>query len=165
MRRDANSFRRLAVKVFVVGLRIPAGMVDNAVSVIGWRVDSVELQWDTARIDDVVVRPSRDDDRKTSLDRCPRTVENRLPGPFLNAKELIQRMNFLPDFFGLNAMTTSWQLFAVYSTRRNTSFFTAMLSMSLMNPFMMFLLGVRDPVVAHGDFPSELPDRVSDPEA
>lgn len=98
MRRQ-KSFRRLAVKVFAVSLRLPAGTVDNAVSVIGRRVDCVELEWDTASIDDVVIRPSRDEDRKTGLDRRPRTVENRFSGPFLHAKELIQRVNFRPDLF------------------------------------------------------------------
>ena len=81
MRRTHKSFRRLAVKVFVVRLRIPAGMVDSAVSVIGRRVDRVELEWDTAGIDDVVIRPSRDDDRKTGLDRRPHTVKNASPVP------------------------------------------------------------------------------------
>ena len=36
-----KSFRRLAVKVLVVGLRIPAVRVDDAVPVIGRRVDRV----------------------------------------------------------------------------------------------------------------------------
>ena len=33
------------------------------------------------------------------------------------------------------------------------------------NPFMMFLLGARDPVVERGDYPSALPGHVSDPGA
>ena len=85
--------------MFVVSLRVLAGMVDNAVSVIGRRVDCVELEWDTASIDDVVIRPSRDDDRKTGLDRRPRTVKNRFPGPFLHAKELVELVDFRPDLF------------------------------------------------------------------
>jgi len=97
--KPRKSFRRLAVKVFAVSLRIPAGMVNHTVSVIGRRVDCVELEWDNSSIDDVVIRPSGDDDRKTGLDRRPHTVKNRFPGPFLYAKELIQRVNFRPDLF------------------------------------------------------------------
>lgn len=37
-------------------------------------------------------------------------------------------------------MATSWQFFAGYSTRRNSSFFTARLSMSFTKPFRMSLL-------------------------
>lgn len=90
-------FSRLSVKLFVVSLRICAGMVDDAVSVIGRRVNRVELEWDTASIDDIVIRPGRNDDRKSRLDRRPRAVKNRLPGPLLHAKELIQLVHFRPD--------------------------------------------------------------------
>jgi len=44
-------FRRFAVEVLVVGLRIVAGMVDDAVPMIRRRIERIELQWNTAGID------------------------------------------------------------------------------------------------------------------
>ena len=72
-------------------------MVNNAVSVIGRSVDCVELEWDTTSIDDVVIGPSRNNNRKAGFDRRPRTVKNRFPSPFLHAKELIKCVNFRAD--------------------------------------------------------------------
>src|SRR5674476_815350 len=46
-------FRRFAVEVLVVGLRLGAGMVDNAVPMIRRRIERIELQWDTAGVDAV----------------------------------------------------------------------------------------------------------------
>src|SRR5665811_203644 len=61
-RRPVDSlFRRLAVEVFVVGLRVGAGMVEDAVPMIRRRIERIELQWTTAGIDDVVIRPGRDE--------------------------------------------------------------------------------------------------------
>ena len=91
--------RRLAVEVFVVGLRVVAGMVDDAVPMIRRRIERVELQRNTAGIDDVVIRPSRDDDREARSDRRPNAIENRLTGPLLHAKELVERVDFRPDLF------------------------------------------------------------------
>src|SRR5665647_2363293 len=50
-------FRRFAVKVFVVGLRVGAGMVEDAVPMIRRCIERVKLQWNTAGIDDVVMHP------------------------------------------------------------------------------------------------------------
>jgi hypothetical protein len=47
--------------MLVVGFRISAGVVDNAVSMIRRRIERIELQWSTAGIDDVVIRPSREE--------------------------------------------------------------------------------------------------------
>ena len=45
LRRVVDSlFRRFSVEVFVVGLRIGAGVVDDAVPMIWGRIDRVELQ-------------------------------------------------------------------------------------------------------------------------
>jgi hypothetical protein len=54
------------------------------------RRERVELQWNTAGIDDVVLRASRDDDREARSDWRPNTIENRLAAPLLEAKQLIQ---------------------------------------------------------------------------
>ena len=71
-RRAVDSlFRRFAVEVLVVGLRLVAGMVDDAVPMIRRRIERIErieLQWTTAGIDDVVIRPSRDDYREARAD-------------------------------------------------------------------------------------------------
>jgi hypothetical protein len=45
--------------VFVVGLRVGAGRVNDTVPMIRRRIERVELQRNTARIDDVVIGPSR----------------------------------------------------------------------------------------------------------
>ena len=92
-------FGRLAVEVFIVGFRIVAGMVDNAVPMIRRRIERIELQWTRAGIDDVVIRPSRDDDREARSDRRPDAVENRLTGSLLDAKELVELVDFRPDLF------------------------------------------------------------------
>jgi hypothetical protein len=49
-----------------------------------------------------VFGPSRDDYRETCSDRRPNAIENRLTGPLLHAKELVELVDFRPDlFFGL----------------------------------------------------------------
>jgi hypothetical protein len=108
-------FRRFAVEVLVVGLRVGAGMVDNAVPMIRRRIERVELQRNSAGIDDVVIRPGRDDYREARSDRRPNAIENRLTGPLLHAKELVELVDFrIPiSSLGFNAMRTSWQFFAV----------------------------------------------------
>src|SRR5450756_1035337 len=67
--RAVNSlFCRFAVEVLVVSLRVLAGMVDDAVPMIRRRIERIELQWNTAGINDVVIRPSRDDYCEASAD-------------------------------------------------------------------------------------------------
>src|SRR5450759_334850 len=91
--------RRFAVEVFVVGLRVAAGVVDHAVPMIRRRIERIELQWSTAGIDDVVIGPSRDKHGEARADRRPNAIENRLAGPFLHAKELVELVAFRPDLF------------------------------------------------------------------
>ena len=43
-------FRRFTIEVFIVGLRIRAGMVNDAVPMIRRRIERVKLQWNTALI-------------------------------------------------------------------------------------------------------------------
>jgi hypothetical protein len=57
--------------MFVVGLRGVAGMVDDAIPMIRRRIERIELQWNIAGIDDVVISPSRDEDREARADRRP----------------------------------------------------------------------------------------------
>jgi hypothetical protein len=85
--------------VLVVSLRVFAGMVDNAVPMIRGRIDRIELQGNTAGIDDVVIRPSRDDYREARSDRHPNAIENRLTGTLFHAKELVELVDFSPDLF------------------------------------------------------------------
>ena len=97
--RADSLFRRFAVEVFVVGLRVGAGMVDDAVPMIRRRIKRVELQGNTAGIDDVVMRSRRYDDRKAGLDCRPNAIENCLTASFLNAKELVEFVHFRTDLF------------------------------------------------------------------
>jgi hypothetical protein len=97
--KAGKSFGRLAVKMFVVSLRLLGGVVDNAISVLGRCVDCVELEWNASRVDDVVLRSSRDDDRGTGFYGGPRTINNRFPRSFLYTKKLIEFVNFRPVLF------------------------------------------------------------------
>src|SRR5688500_8113453 len=90
---------RLAVEMFAVGLRVVAGMVDNAVPVIRRRIERIELQGTRAGIDNVVSRPSRDDDREARSDRRPDAVESRLTRAGFHAKELVEGMDLGADLF------------------------------------------------------------------
>src|SRR5450759_4203 len=78
-------FRRFAVEMFVVGLRVAGSMVDDAVPMIRRRIDRIELQWNIAGIDDVVIDPSRDDYGEARSDRRPNAIEHRLTGSHLHA--------------------------------------------------------------------------------
>ena len=71
--------------MFVVGLRVGRGMVDDAVPMIWRRIDRIELQWNIAGIDDVVIDPSRDDYSEARSDRRPNAIEHRLTGSHLHA--------------------------------------------------------------------------------
>jgi hypothetical protein len=73
-------------------------MVDDAVAMIRWRVERVELQRNAAGIDDVVSCASWDEYREARLDRCPNAIEYRFAGPLLDAKELVELVDFRPDF-------------------------------------------------------------------
>jgi len=81
--------RRFAVEVFVVGLRRFACRVNDAVAVVRRRVERIEFQRAGAGVDDVMIRPGRDDDRVARTDRSSHAVERRLPGPLFDAKELV----------------------------------------------------------------------------
>src|SRR5450631_4643737 len=96
---DDSLFRRSAIEVFLVGLRVGAGMVDHAVPMIGRRIERIELEWNTSGVDDVVIRPGRDDYREARSDCRPNAIENRLTGPLLHAKELVELVDFRPDLF------------------------------------------------------------------
>ena len=82
--------------MFVVGLCVVAGVVDDAVPMIRRRIERIELQWNTARIDDVMLGPSRDDYGEASSDRGPNAIENRLTGSPLHTKELVELVDFSP---------------------------------------------------------------------
>ena len=71
-------------------------MVDNTVPMIRRRIKRIELQWHTAGINDVVIRPSRHEHGEACADHRANAIENRLARPFLDAKELIELMNFPP---------------------------------------------------------------------
>jgi len=65
--RIDSLFRRFAVEVFVVGLSVGAGGVGDAVPMILRRIERIELQRNTAGIDDVVIHSRRDDYREAGL--------------------------------------------------------------------------------------------------
>ena len=84
------------------------GMMHDAVSMIGWRIEGIEFQRCIAGVDDVVVRSGRNEHREARVDGFPNAVEDRLAGPFFDSKELIELVDFRTDLFtGLKAITTS----------------------------------------------------------
>jgi len=85
--------------VFVIRLRVGACMVDDAVPMIRRRIERIELQWNSAGVDEVVIRPSRDDYREARSNRRPDTIENRLTGPLFHAKELVELVEFRSNLF------------------------------------------------------------------
>jgi hypothetical protein len=46
-----------------------------------------------------VIRAGRDDYREARPDRRPNAIENRLTGTLLDAKELVELVDFRPDLF------------------------------------------------------------------
>jgi hypothetical protein len=69
-------------------------MVNDAVPMIRGRIERIELQWNTAVIDDVVIRPRRDEHGEACADHRTNAIENGLARPFLNPKELIKLVHF-----------------------------------------------------------------------
>ena len=129
--------RRFAVEVLVIDLRLVASMVDDAIPMIRRRIERVQLHGYSPGIDDVVICSSRDEYREARPDCRPNAIENGFTGTLLHAKELVELVDFRPDvFLGFSAMTTSWEFFAVYTTRRNSSFLMERPSMSCTNPFI-----------------------------
>ena len=49
-------FSRFAIEVLVIGLGILSGMMDDAIPMIRRRIERIEFQWNTAGIDDIVIR-------------------------------------------------------------------------------------------------------------
>ena len=92
-------FRRFAIELLIVCLRVCPGMVDHAIPMIRGRIERIELQRNTPGIDDVVLSPSGDDDGKACLDRRPNAIENRLTRARLHTKELVELVYFLANFF------------------------------------------------------------------
>ena len=74
-------FSRFTVEVLVVGLRILSGMMDDAIPMIRRRIERIEFQWSIAGIDDIVLRPGRNNYREAGADRRPDAIKNRLTGP------------------------------------------------------------------------------------
>src|SRR5674476_1160286 len=74
-------------------------MVDDAVPMIRRCIERIKLQWNAPGIDDVVFGPSRDDNREAGFDRRPNAIENHLTRPLLDAKELVELVDFRPDLF------------------------------------------------------------------
>jgi hypothetical protein len=55
--------------VFVVSVRFGAGAVDNTVLMIRQRIECLKLQWNSAGIYDVVIRPRRNKHGEARADR------------------------------------------------------------------------------------------------
>ena len=87
---------------------VPIEKAQNSLAFLYWVGDGVEkdkteaVRWyrKAARQgNDVVIRPSGDDYCQASADSRPNAIENRLTGPLLHAKELVELVDFRPDLF------------------------------------------------------------------
>jgi hypothetical protein len=67
--------------VFVVGLRVGAGMVDDAVPMIRRCIERIQLQWNIAGIDNVVMAPAGTTTAKPAriAVRTPSRIASPLP--------------------------------------------------------------------------------------
>ena len=74
----SRKFRRLTVEMFLVRLRFEAGMVDNAVPMIGRRIERMDPQWNTVGIDAVALSPGRDEQGLACADQRAKPVQNGL---------------------------------------------------------------------------------------
>src|ERR1019366_404112 len=90
---------RLSVEVFDVGFSVVPGVVDDPVPMIRRSVDRIELQWNAARVNNVVIRSSWDNYRETGHYRRPNTIEYRVAITCFYAKELVELVYLRPDFF------------------------------------------------------------------
>src|SRR5665213_2233653 len=126
-RRTVDSlFSCFAVEVLVVGFRIGTGMVYDAVPMIRRRIKRIELQWDIAGIDDVVIHPSRDYYCEPARIGVRTPLRTASPVPSSTRKNWSDLWTSAPiSSLGFNAMTTSWHCFVVLSTRRKSSFLIA----------------------------------------
>ena len=77
---------RLAVEMLLVALGVSTRLVNHAIPMVGRRIDRIELEGHIAGIDDVVIRPGRDNDRETGLYCRAYTIQKRLARPFLNTE-------------------------------------------------------------------------------
>ena len=73
-------------------------MVDHTIPMIRRRIERIELQWNIAGIDDVVIGPGRDEYGEARFDLGSNVIENRLAGSLLDAKELVDAwVNLVAD--------------------------------------------------------------------
>ena len=89
----------LAIKVLGVGFGLCPRAVDHAVAVIGRRIERVELERLSARVDDVVLRPCGNDERVAGLHRRANAIQHHLATALFNPKELVELVHFGADFF------------------------------------------------------------------
>jgi hypothetical protein len=85
--------------VFNVRFGFIATMMDDAISMIWWRIQRIEFECNATRIDDVVMRPSLDYYREAGFDRGANAIENCLASSLLDAEKLVKLMDFGPDLF------------------------------------------------------------------
>jgi hypothetical protein len=112
--------------VFDVGFSVVPGVVDDPVPMIRRSVDRIELQWNAARVNNVVIRSSWDNYRETGHYRRPNTIEYRVAITCFYAKELVELVYLRPDFFP-QASTPSRRVGSVlpYTARGETLHFRA----------------------------------------
>jgi hypothetical protein len=110
-------FRCVAVEVLVVGLRGVSAMADDTVPTIRRRIERTEPQGNAPGVDDVVRRPSRDDDdtpARIAIRPPSRTVSPLPSSTRKNRSSVWISAPISPLDF--SAMKTSWTCVAVLRT-------------------------------------------------
>lgn len=74
-------------------------MVDDSVTVVGGRIERVQLERTRAGVDDVVVRPGRNEHGVSRADLGCDTIKDGFPAPFFDAEELVKVVHFHTDLF------------------------------------------------------------------
>jgi hypothetical protein len=85
--------------VLAVGLRFGTGVLDDAVSMIPRRIQSIELEWNAAGIDDTMLRPCRNEYCEARSDGSSNAPENRLTVTLLHSNELVELVHFRAAIF------------------------------------------------------------------
>src|SRR5690606_30844494 len=92
-------FRRLTIEMLIILLGFGPSVMDNPVTMIGRSVECIELQRNITGIDNIMCRAGRNEHNKARAKFSANPFEQCLPGPLFHTEELVQLVQFHPNFF------------------------------------------------------------------